>query len=1710
MGCVVGLLPVAWRHHGWIGLWLGLIALALTGVPVAAQTIENIATARWIEAGRQGEAQSNRVVLRVEARQLNLQTFRVVSGSTTNITLTPSRCVSDLSPGQGGGEPATAHTLALQPAREYRAGETIVFTLAAPSGNRDPGVLDSLRVAIGSSSGAAAELIIFETGPDTGLFAGSIATRHAAAGQMANGCLLTVEADLMVTIATGDDMPGGISVTRNVLISADRFGVVFDSETGAPVSGARVTLRDAVTGAPAQVLAEDGVTPWPSTIISGSPITDLAGNTYPMEPGRYWFPLAPLGRYRLETEPPPNFTAPSAVPVPQLAVLPRPDGRAFAISGASFGGAFALESAAPIEVDIPVDRGGAAPGLAFSASRPRAQPGDAVLYALEVSNPQPQERRAVMVTIDLPRGLRLQSDTIRIDGAVPAPGSVNLAPDGRQIVVTLDRLAAAGSARITYADTIRADAAPGQAVSTAATRDLLGRSARSEAGVLVERDTIAGRMTIIGRVVQGDCALGDTASGIGGVRLLMEDGSFAVTDADGRYRFEGVVPGTHVVQVARSILPQGKQLADCARSTRSAGDARSRFVIGQGGSLARADFHVVVPVSEPAVRIAPVDDLPFEDTVTEAQPAAAARAPALAAPDADWLALGDGPDGWLAPTADHNPRVPAIKVAFRHRDGQTIRLYVDGKPVDAAAFDGTLKAANGGFAVSLWRGIPLLKERTVLAAEIVNSLGGINARLEREVFFTSQPARVELVADQSLLVADGVTRPVVVVRITDRNGRPVREGLSGNFILNAPFESAVQIDQQQLRQLSGIGEASARWVIAGEEGLARIELAPTMVSGQLRMAFDFSDENISRRQEIEAWVVPGDVEWTIVGLGEASLGARSIADNMERGDNFDSDLGRNARVALYAKGRVLGKYLLTLAYDSAKQREDQPLLGAIEPTAYYSVFADASQRRFDAATRENLYVRIESATFFALYGDFQTGFDQTTLGRYQRTATGVRAAAQLGEVRAEAFGARIGSTFRRDEFQGNGLSGPYTLGSRDILFNSERVTIEVRDRFRSEVIVASRSLSRFIDYNVDILSGTITFSEPILSRDAGLNPQIVIIEYETGHAGGGATNAGVRAEWTRNDGAVRIGATAITDANSASGAAARTNVAVADTRLRLGDTSELRAEIGVSEADGSTANAWLAELQHQTGALDVVAYARSIQTGYGIGQQSTAEAGRRKIGVDTRYRITENISAIATLLQDDSLADRARRRGGEVELAWRSPTTDARLGLAHFDDRLANGGSAASTLLQTSATQRLFGNSLEVSADSSFAFGSAGALDLPARHRLGLRYALARDVRLTGTYEIADGSAIKARTLRGGIELAPWQSGRISGTLGQISNGAAQGASLAGFGLAQTVTISPSLTLGATIDGNRLLGDALSPESVINPAQPIANGGPLSVDRTLFEDFTAVTLTGAWRSGPWSANGRAEYRDGQFADRMGATFAVIRQIGEGRAVGSNLVWTRSTTAGGSLSEIIDAGITIAHRPDGSDFALLGRIEYRSDAVSGAVAGELGPVGRTALTLTGDALSQRLVGSVSANWSPRGQGGAGQFGEIGLFLGTRYSFDQLEGLDLTGFTALAGLDLRLGLSKLIDIGGSASIRANVTDGSYSYALGPQASFAVTEGALLSLGYNIAGFRDPDFSASRALDQGLFAAIRFKFDASTLGLDPRGNPYARLPNPATISR
>lgn len=1673
------------RQYPSLREWAAALLLVLlpfvVGGAAAAQTITNIAEARWTLNGSEFRSRSNVVQVQIAEAPPEIRTFRPAIGGGTNITFSPTRCgnqsITAISRSSGPITSLVSETTVLT------AGQTLTFQIRAKSANLDAGSVDQLTVKVSTSTGDEEDLTVFETGPDSGIFIGTIPTVRMPPMMVPGDCRLSIADGDIIGISA--IQPGGtaIIVHSDVEVLADPFGVVFDSETGEPVSGATISLVDATTGQPATVFAEDGATSWPSTIISGQAITDGGGSTYFMGAGEYWFPLTALGTYRLVIQPPTPYSAPSIVEPAQLSSLMRPDGRPFIISDGSYGGNFQLLDPLPVQIDIPLDRPSLSVSLSKTASRASAQPGDVVFYTIIARNQDAARVKRDVVVVDNPsRWLRLRTDSVRFDG-LTNPGAVTMSSDGSQLTFSLNDIAAGQSKRITYAMTVRADASPGQAINRAQAVDSLGRTSAASASVDIERESIAGRMTIIGRVTAGDCSIDDPRTGIPGVRVMMEDGSFAITDADGRYHFEGIVPGSHVVQASRMTLPAGGEFVDCHRSTRSAGSAITRFVMGQGGSLAVADFHAVVSEAYLAALASEMPKEAAEEALRNSEKPAA-----LAAPDTDWLALGDGPDGWLTPELGHNPRAPAIRVAIRHRKGQKIVLRVDGKPVDPLAFDGMRNADAGKFAISTWRGVALENERTVLSADVINSFGEINETISREVYFTTTPVKVELIKDQSNLVADAKTSPVVAIRVLDRNNRPLREGVSGEFTLSAPYQSAEQLRRQQLNQLTGLGTTSARWVIEGDNGIAQIELAPTMVSGSLRLGFRFDDGEIARDQELEAWIEPGDIEWTIIGLAEGSVGARTVADNMERTGRFESDLGDEVRVALYAKGRVLGKYLVTLAYDSAKQRDDQRVLGSLDPDAYYTVFADGSSRQFDAASREKLYVRIEAANFYAIYGDFETGFDQTRLAQYNRTATGIKAEAAFGAVHAQGFAAEIATRFRRDEIQGQGISGPYALSSRAIVANSEKVIIEIRDQFRSEIIVSSKLLTRFLDYDVDLLSGTITFKEPVLSRDFNLNPQFIVVDYEVDSLASGEWNAGLRADWTDSTGKIRVGATAISD----KGEGSRTDMGAVDVRAKIGNSTELRGELALSRSDGKTSSGWLVEAQHQTGSLDIMAYVRSLDADYGVGQQNGAEIGRRKLGVDARVKLNEHLSVLGSAWQDDSLVDQARRRAAQLQLGYTVKDTDLRIGVAHFNDRLPDGSRNTSTVIEGGATQRLFDNTLELSASSSIALGDAESVDLPARHRFGMRYALTNDVRLVGLYEIANGENINARTLRGGVEVTPWSGATVVTAIGKQSIDENGNRSFASFGLAQSIQITPSLTLNATVDGSRTIGRSEPTDDIVNPAQPVSTGGHFGQDGTQFEDFTAVTLGAAWRKDRWSAVARGEYRDGEFAERKGMTFGAIRQLGEGSVVGSGFTWTKADGENGTSTGIFDASLAFAHRPDESEFAMLGKLEYRSDVVTNAVEGETGPAGRTALLISGDGKSRRLLASLSTNWSPRGvdnDGNQYRRDEYGLFVGARYNFDRFEGFDLSGTSVLAGGEARIGIGERFEIGAIGTVRANLDDDVTSYSFGPQVGFTPATGMLLTVGYNVEGFHDEDFSAARNTDDGFYASVRFKFDADT---------------------
>ena len=1683
---------------------LGIAALAapLSITAARAQTISNVATIEWSAGGQSFQKPSNQVDVAVTPAPppppASITTYRFSTPSSgVQIPLPATMCRTS-----GGSVPialrgvfagTNTNPASLAETTRISANEPLVIAILAPGRNLDADAPDTFDVTLTTPKGDSETISVTETDANSGRFVGTINTVSVPVTPVQGDCALSADPGSQLTVDILDANGGKLLGEVELDILIDPFGVVFDSGDGAPVSGVTVTLVNTATGQPAQVFGEDGISSFPSTVVTGSTVTDSSGQVYNFPQGFYRFPFARPGTYAVRVEPPAPYTAPSVVQPPQLADFSRPDGGPYRIIDGSYGGNFTLTTPAPVRVDIPLDRPGAPLLITKTGSKAVAAPGDALQFRILVQNTDARRKTgAITVEDDLPDALKLRPATVRYNGELITPV---VAPDGGSFSVTFPGLSPAASGLLTYLTEVRVDAQPGDVSNTAIARDNLGAiSPIGESFTRIVRDEISDRFTIVGRVTEGACTTDPrTAAGIAGVRVMLEDGTYSITDPEGRYHFEGLKTGLHVVQVDPSTFPLDQESVDCAQNTRSAGSAISRFVEGRGGALKRADFRS--RKTAPRAPMANTETVNRPEVMDDKDAAGAGR---------DWFEGQTPGISWVFPEENHNPRVKAIRIVVKHQPGQKVDLSINGKPVGGLTFEGVRKSSDDTMRVSIWRGVNLEDRDNALKAVVRNEDGSVAQELTRIVHYSGAPLNAQFLKDQSILVADGITRPVIAVRLTDRDGRPIHHGVTGAFVVPAPYSPAIEVDAQQAEQLSGLERAEPVWRVEGDNGVAYIELAPTTASGSVNVEFSFRDGEAERAQRVETWLDPGNRPWTVVGFAAGTVGFNTLDSRLEQLADEEDDINLDGRVALYAKGRVTGKWLMTLSYDSDKEEDETRFQGVIDPRSYYTIYADRSEQRYDAASVRRLYLKLERPQFYALFGDYETGINEPELARYQRAFNGIKAEYRSEQFSATAFGADTPNRFRREEIQGNGLSGPYALNARDIILNSERISIEVRDRLRSDRIIETRVLSRHIDYDIDYLSGTIRFREPVLSRIDGFDPQFIIAEYEVDGIGNREINAGGRVSWRNDTQKLQIGATAIHDSNDVR----KTELVGVDVKYRPNLQTELRAEIAASDANtqngndpanDGTSTAWLVEAEHHGSTVDLLAYARRQEGGFGVGQLNNAESGTRKFGLDARVRITDELSVNATGYQEDFIVSDARRRAGSAEIQYRKDATTLAAGVTHAEDKLFDGSVNRSTIAKLSGSQRLLDNKLELGAQTEFALGGQNeSVDFPARHTVSARYAVSDSVKILGAYEIADGDTFKTQTGRVGFEVSPWDGARFLGTANQQEISEYGPRTFAAYGLSQSLRVNEHWSVDFSLDGNETISGGVETSDIINPQQPVASGGFLSSTGALTEDFIAVTTGATYRNDDWSWASRAEYRAADTGNRYGFTSAVLRQIGQGSAIGGLVSYFNAKLDGGPQTETTTAELSWAHRPDNSRWSWLDKVEFNEDKVRGAVAGQSGPIGGALLRVDGDVTSRRVINSLSVNYTPIDRRDDGynmdefvERGEYSLFWGTRYVFDKFGPDDIEGWSNVVGLDAKYDLSDTIDIGAAGTVRVGTKGTTIAYSGGPMAGITPFENAYIRVGYNVVGFEDRDFEESRYTRSGPFVTFRIKFDQQSLG-------------------
>ena len=472
----------------------------------------------------------------------------------------------------------TGNTFATR-ANQNGLGQPLFVQVDVTACSADRSRINSVPVLLTSQrTGDSKTYNALETGLGTGVFrilpevvTANVVLRAADSG---SGVLAVSRNDLVTARITAC---GSTVVTAVSTLLVDPFGVVYDSRTNVPVAGATVRLAQA-GGARAAVLQADGSSPAPDQIVTGAD-------------GTFSFPLVAPGSYQLFIKAPLGLTFPSRLP-PQS----QPASRDIDAQG-SYGGAFTVGggSNAAVGFDVPLD---AAPtGTLFiqkTANKVAAELGDFVNYTIKLNNLGSAPLPATVVNDLLPAGFVYVGGTARFNGA-PMPEPTRRAATGLQFSVGTLPPAAGASVQptLTYRVRVGAGSQSGDGINTAQAASGTLQSNRSSVKVQLIEGVFSNKAYLIGKVYarcSKDSEPDAAAPGIPGVRIYLEDGTYAVTDEEGKYSLYGLTPRTHVAKVDNTTLPAGATLQ--VLNNRNAMDGGSRFVDLSNGELHKADFAI--------------------------------------------------------------------------------------------------------------------------------------------------------------------------------------------------------------------------------------------------------------------------------------------------------------------------------------------------------------------------------------------------------------------------------------------------------------------------------------------------------------------------------------------------------------------------------------------------------------------------------------------------------------------------------------------------------------------------------------------------------------------------------------------------------------------------------------------------------------------------------------------------------------------------------------------------------------------------------------------------------------------------------------------------------------------------------------------------------------------------------------------------------------
>jgi len=500
-------------------------------------------------------------------------------------------------------------------------------------------------------------------------------------------------------------------------------------------------------------------------------------------------------------------------------------------------------------------------------------------------------------------------------------------------------------------------------------------------------------------------------------------------------------------------------------------------------------------------------------------------------------------------------------------------------------------------------------------------------------------------------------------------------------------------------------------------------------------------------------------------------------------DSYD-EVRTEGRVALYLKGTVRGKYLITAAFDSGSSETDKlfseidsiendRLITNLDPDTIYPVYGDDSTLVYDTESQGKLYLALEGEHLEAIVGNYALNFTDTELTAYQRTLYGARAewnskgktVDNESNTEAELFVAQVDQMPVRDEIAATGGS-LYFLSQREIVQGSEQVSLLVHDQ-HTGLLLQRLTQQRNVDYTIKYQEGRIWFTRPISSviTDGTLigsnllsgNPVTVQVDYETPVKGLEAGISGARFKQRFADGRFNIGGIHVED----DGGSGEYTLDGVDLEVKL-QTARIVAEFAQSEGtdsllfrsddgglqfapvtaaaeqDGSAyklaaefdAGAWFGSAGRLLGS----AYYKHLDAGF-ISNGNFSLDENRQFGAVLNYKFND-LNSVLLRVDDQQLG--LNNSSTQTTLNWRH-SRDKLILEGEYLDRQVNIAGASSSAVAVRA-QYDWTNSLTASLEHQQSIsGSTGTLSAA-----GVEYAFRDNLQLSGRVVVsADGEAFQ-------------------------------------------------------------------------------------------------------------------------------------------------------------------------------------------------------------------------------------------------------------------------------------------------------------------------------------------------------------------------------